>query len=269
MKSIPLHLLVVLGLALACARAQEGADPYKKSSDKPQPAAKAPEQPAPPQEFMIQTTVEWIEVAIQDAALLLREGLAPNSAELIEKIRTLEKTGKATVVDTISALSRNGQRAATEGTKEFIYPTEFNPAQTPKLKELDLSGNQIKEPRLALATEAHATAQPTAFTMRPLGARMETEASIGEEGRFIELNLAPEITRLAGNQAFGVVRIGGENVPSLEQPLFVTSKVQTALMLRSGETVLAGVTTAFNDDGEADRAKKWLVLIRAVTVPVR
>ena len=132
MKLIPTCQLLALGLALAFGyspvTAQDSTDPYKKGADKNQPATKAVEAPATvPREFMVQTTVEWIEMKTEDAMPLLREGMAPNSPELIEKIRGLEKAGKAALVESASAVTRPGQRTSTEGVKESIYPTEFDP----------------------------------------------------------------------------------------------------------------------------------------------
>ena len=265
----PRHLITLglaLGIAISGVHAQEKTDPYKKADAKPGAQAEAPKITKP--EPLIQINAEWVELKTEDAMPLLREGLAPNNAEFIGKIRNLEKQGKATVIETISAVTRSGQRVSTGGEKEFIYPTDFAPVDPPKLKELNLSGNQLKEQRLVIAAEAPSSSLPSQFTMRALGARMEVDPVLSPDGDIVDLNINPELTLFAGNQAHGIVRVGGENVAALEQPNFVSSKIQTALTLRTGDTVLAGVTPAHTAEGEIDRTKKWFILIHVVVFPV-
>lgn len=205
-------LAIALGLAITTSSAQEGADPYKKAGAKAAAPATAVVETDLGQ--MVQTTIEWIEVKTADATTLLRGGLAANSAELIQQIRDLEKNNLATVVEATSITTKSGQRAQSEGVKEYRYPTDHDAAETPKLKQLDLSGNQLKDQRIVISAEAHATMQPKTFEMRALGGRIEVEALIGPDGRTLDLNLSPELSRIAGTTAHGTVRLGGENLIS-------------------------------------------------------
>jgi len=262
---------VASSLIITCLHSQENADPYKKpGAAKPAPAAKqesAADEAASP--YLIQTTVEWIEVKTADAVSLLRGADAPNSEAMIQKIRALEMNGQATVVETASVIAKTGERANSESGKEFRYAAEYEALEASKLKHVDLSNNQLKEPRIAITTEAQSTQQPNGFEMRQLGARMEVEPVVGPDNRTIDLALQPEMTLHAGTVSYGTVRLGGENMPLVEQPVFASSRSTIHLTLLSGQTILASVQTPHNQDGEPERDKKWLILVRAVAFPVK
>ena len=104
-------------------------------------------------------------------------------------------------------MAQSGQRATVESVDEVLYPTEFDPP---------------------VAGRPHG--YPTAYEMRSTGERIELDPVVSETGQQVDLNLAPEITRLAGfmeNKADP--NVGGE-----VQPLFIARKITTAVTCRPG-----------------------------------
>ena len=264
---IPLASVFAFAGILACPlHAQDGADPFKK----PATAAPSPKKEdanladATPNFRQISTTVEWVEMDANDALELTRKGLAPNSPELIAAIRQKETEGKATLLNSLTSVTRSGQRSAVESTQENIYPTEFQEPGGKNLTHLDLSGVQSKGERFAFVLEPPATAQPKAFEMRPTGARLEVDPVISSDGKVIDLNIAPELIRMVGTSEHGLANMGGQLVPLIKQPVFIASKITTAVTLASGQTIMVALSTPLKDDGSVDNTKKVLTLVHAM-----
>lgn len=172
-----------------------------------------------------------------------------------------------------SVTTKNGLKAQVEVTREFIYPTEFEP---PQLPQGSARGSQM------IATPT----TPTAFEMRKTGVTVEVEPIISDDGRTIELTLTPELTEFEGFVNYGspinspaslsfltallnldpndnngadtqvyVPLAQSEQLitPNLIlQPIFKTHKLQTAVKIWDGATVVLGGVkiqkhTAVND----------------------
>lgn len=248
----------------ALSYAQEAVDPYKKDKA-PAAATKTETPPAQaPSQNQLFTTIEWIEMETKDALALIRKGLPPNSSELISAIRKSEQDGTAKVLDTVSCATRSGQRCTIESVREHIYPTEYKENTEKGLTTLDLSGVQSKDPRFSLVQEPSTTLNPKAFEMRPVGARIELEPVLSEDGQMVDVNMAPELVRYAGKVEYGSANINNRLVPLTEQPVFISNKITTAVTLRSGQTALIGVSSPLKDDGTPDQTKRVLILIQVV-----
>ena len=156
-------------------------------------------------------------------------------------------------VDLMSAPSvttRSGQRASVEVVREFIYPTEFNPPQIPtNFGATQTAGNVFGGNSAAFPVTP---TTPTAFTMRPVGVKMEVEPTVGPDGFTIDINLAPEVVEFDGFINYGspiqtaaTDALGNPTTVVLtenkiNQPIFSTRKVQTAVTVWDGQTVAMG-----------------------------
>lgn len=174
-------------------------------------------------------------------------------------------------VDLMSAPSvttKGGTRATMEVTREFIYPTEFDPPQLPQ-------GNQGGGVSLfgASSTMIATPTTPTAFEMRQTGVKLEAEPTVGPDGNTIELNLSPEVVEFDGfinygspivapgqtlpiviNNATTAPGVGGGQslvgfnntgdrviTPNvINQPIFSVRKVTTGVTVWDGQTVVLG-----------------------------
>lgn len=174
-----------------------------------------------------------------------------------------------------SVTTKNGLKATVEITRELIYPTEFDPPQ------VQSNGNTIV---IALGASSAtpllaAPATPTAFEMRKTGVLLEVEPVISEDGRSVELTIAPELTDFEGFVNYGSpifspssqsvlpIQFGAAQPPNvlppstvvgttgyvpisspeqmltpnlILQPVFKTQKVSTAVKIWDGATVVLG-----------------------------
>ena len=93
-----------------------------------------------------------------------------------------------------SVTTKNGLKATVEVTREFIYPTEFDPPQLPQGGGGNLG---------ATTTQIATPTTPTAFEMRKTGVEIEVEPIISEDGRSVELTISPSLTEFEGFVNYG------------------------------------------------------------------
>jgi len=157
-----------------------------------------------------------------------------------------------------SVTTKNGLKATVEVTREFIYPTEFDPPQLPQAGGGGVGGGGTSA---LIATPT----TPTAFEMRKTGVELEVEPVIADDGS-VELTITPALTEFEGFVNYGspIFSPGGSNfqvlttaanvqtiVPILTpdrlltpnqilQPIFKSQKVTTGVKIWDGATVVLG-----------------------------
>ena len=165
-------------------------------------------------------------------------------------IRALSQKKGVDLMSAPSVTTRSGQRATIEVVREFIYPTEFDPPQIPQTVGATTTSGGTGASETSSFPVTPTT--PTAFEMRPVGVRMEVDPVIGPDGYTIDLNLAPEVTEFEGFINYGspiqtsatdalgnpTTLVLTEN--KIEQPVFSTRKVTTAVTVWDGQTVAMG-----------------------------
>ena len=81
---------------------------------------------------MIRVMVEFIEVPLSELTELLAEPrTSTNDGDLREAARKLVKEGTVKHAETQFVIARSGETATSEGILEYIYPTEYEPAELP------------------------------------------------------------------------------------------------------------------------------------------
>ncbi len=217
--------------------------------------------------------VEVESVFIAAPAALVEEALGPISRKAglsaildpgeWKRVRSFLIEHQARIVAEPSLITKSGQRALAESVREFRFPSRH-------LESKSEPGQWI----------------PTEFATRNIGVTLEVEPVVGPESA-IDLNIVPQITEFLGFIDYTVVKDGKppgkDAIASLLaaplrdggiwQPVFANRKVQTSIMLRSGETALLGVlaadkATAQNeiDASPADAAQIY-VFVTARTGP--
>lgn len=164
-------------------------------------------------------------------------------------VRALSQKKGVDLMSAPSVTTRSGQRATIEVIREFIYPTEFDPPQIPQTVGATTGGiGGVGSSGSFPVTPT----TPTAFEMRPVGVRMEVDPVIGPDGYTIDLNLAPEVTEFEGFinygspintssiNALGVAQTIELTKNVINQPIFSTRKVTTAVTVWDGQTVAIG-----------------------------
>jgi general secretion pathway protein D len=174
-------------------------------------------------------------------------------------VRALSQKKGVDLMTAPNVTTKGGNQANIEVIREFIYPTEFDPPQIPTnvgSTNLGVGGGLGgAAPSIPVTPTT-----PTAFTMRPVGVRLEVDPVIGENGA-IDLNLVPEVTEFDGFVNYGspinsvqpqsiTSAIGGlvsttattivltPNV--INQPIFSIRKVKTSVTVWDGSTVALG-----------------------------
>ncbi|WP_240914721.1 Amuc_1098 family type IV pilus outer membrane protein [Roseimicrobium sp. ORNL1] len=151
-----------------------------------------------------------------------------------------------------SVVTKSGQRSRISVSREFIYPTEFDPPQIPQtLSALfiydALTGFLIDVGMPPVVPVTPST--PTAFEMREVGVTMEVEPVVGPDNRTVELNLVPSLTEFEGFINYGEpITLAGQNVPpntvatpnDILQPVFRSNKISTNVTVYDGSTVVLG-----------------------------
>jgi hypothetical protein len=176
----------------------------------------------------------------------------------------------------ITLHTRTGQRATIEEIAENIYGSETEPSKPPHAKQdkenpSPANANPNAENKAPAASPEEpappANGQPllparfTAFEMRPLGWRIEVDPVISPDGRFVDLNMAPEHTEFRGN-------LQGHDLLSRypQMPVFASQKVTTAVSAIVGHQCFLGTFNAPRDtgvNGRKDDGRTWFAFVKA------
>lgn len=169
-------------------------------------------------------------------------------------IRALNQKKGIDLMAAPKVLTKSGVKATITLSREFPYPTQYDPPQVPQDSGggsgvITLGGNS--DP---IVTPSF----PTSFTTRNLGVTLEVEPQIGPDGYTIDLNLTPEVVEFEGFINYGspisaprsilgtdgITVLGITLIPLTEnvinQPIFSTRKVTTNVTIWDGQTVVIG-----------------------------
>jgi len=176
-------------------------------------------------------------------------------------LRGLSQKKGVDLMSAPSVTTKSGTRATMEVTREFIYPTEFDPPRLPQGGGgLNVGGGGGGGQQIATPTT------PTAFEMRQTGVRLEAEPTVGADGNTIELTLAPEVVEFDGFINYGspILSPSSQSVLPIQlstgtigyvplqqperlitpniinQPVFSVRKVTTGVSIWDGQTVALG-----------------------------
>ena len=204
---------------------------------------------------LLRIQVEWVEVEALQMTELLREGAASDTA-LRESVQKLIEDRDATLVETALVTARSGQRAKVESIHEHIYPTEF---QAPEV--INPEGEKGSKTVLILP-------HPTAFETRNLGVTLEVDPVLGADGKTIDLNLAPELVYLVGEQSWAEYE-GDLGTSSTRTPSIYTAKTTTQVATTDGEYCLLSAQSPQNvETGMTDGSRKLMAFVRVDVVSV-
>ncbi|MBL9117512.1 MAG: hypothetical protein JNJ83_21070 [Verrucomicrobiaceae bacterium] len=202
----------------------------------------------------VQIDAEFIEVSEALLTDLLHSSGAPKSgAEWRTQIGKWIKEAKAKVIGSTGVTTKSGNRATSESSREVPYATEFDPA----------NGRASNSPEVPREITGVDVPTPTAFEVKPVGARMEIDPVVGADNKTIDLNIAPELTYQVGEVVHQEVQNGEKTLATIKQPEFYTVKVITSISVRDGSSTLAGIMTPQNEKGDADITRRVLCLISA------
>lgn len=264
-------------------RAASTPDPFVKGT--PSPVAVKEEADNGLREGLVR--IEYFSLPTSAARKVIRD--FPKQADLYHWLGAeLEKEKTEVKLERLSALKvRSGQRAKLEEIEEVPYPTEFEPPQTEESKTPAPSpappaaptpaptpvpgpakgaqgapgypGPAAADPNNSVqpAGDINKTATPSAFTFRNTGWTFEMELTIRDDGKTVDLNLAPEHVKFTGMLP---QTAKGDSY----QPGFESGKLTCQILTVAGRPTLAGtlsppVNTGAPDGNTADRT--WFLFL--------
>lgn len=220
------------------AKAAE-ADPF--AGDTPGPARKF-EEPAQELRADFGMKYEAFSLNLATAAKLARAD--HSDVDLYETVVAMIENGEA-VQELLSVIrTKSGKRSKTDSVFEYIYPTEWDPAEIPNSIGVKMdppvgpNGQPTgRDPNWAALANAQkledlpifvTPATPTAFETRNLGFTFEVDAIRNADGGLIEAMIAPEHVTLANLSTWG------KGVSMLEMPEIETQRLSTSVTLVPG-----------------------------------
>ena len=206
---------------------------------------------------LVRVQVEFIEMSHPTLTRLMakpREGA--DDSGLRRELAGLIEKGEASVLETMTCIARSGEKATSESIEEFIYPTEYDPAELPSHVNLGKDGGQ-------LATGP----TPTAFELRNLGSTLEIMPTLGSGGKLIDLTLVPEIVYHVGNDTWAEWK-DARGDASVRMPKMYSLRLRANLTLLAGQPLMAAALSPKGEDGFPDFGRKVMVFVRGDVVGV-
>lgn len=202
----------------------------------------------------LQITVDFVETTPAIATEILHgENLPTSSLKWHDTLKRLLKEGESKLAATLQVTTKSGQRAIAESVKERIYATEYTAPV----------GRAKHAPAVPAGLSGVDVPIPTAFEMRPVGARFEVEPVLGTDGKSIDLNIAPEFVIDLGNEPQMSLPTDAGERELIVMPKFYTMKVQTTTSVTDGGSSLLGVWLPLADNEGPDGGKRMLCFVTA------
>jgi general secretion pathway protein D len=148
-----------------------------------------------------------------------------------------------------TVILKSGQKATSFSGRKFFYPSEFDPPQIPQSIQapefIDLNTGETFS--TAFDTSAPVTpATPSSFQEKDIGASLEVEATVGEDGYTVDLNLSLSFSEFDGFINYGAP-ITDPEAPEvlltdnrIIQPVFTRYSEATQVLVYDGATVAIG-----------------------------
>lgn len=206
----------------------------------------------------IRVMVEFIEVPLPELTKLLAEPrTSGNDGDLREAVAKLIESDTAKHAETQFIIARSGETATSEAILEYIYPTEYEPAEIPTT----VNTGDATASSLELTKNLATPPTPTAFETRNTGSTLEIQPTIGANDRIIDLRFAPELVQHIRNEIWAEWN-GPQGEAHIKMPSFFSNRVNTGLTLINGQYCLVATSSANGKDGFADHQRKILIFVR-------
>jgi len=265
MKTLPI-LSVALALVLPLSFAEEVPPAFEKGTGGETQAEEEydPFDPVFEAPKLIRVQVEFVEMAHKELTRLMMgdKTETADATALRMKVQELVDKEAAKVIDTQVLTGKSGHRFTADSREEFIYPTEFTPA------EMDEKMKKQMEKLLASPFPVNPSF-PTAFETRNLGSSFEAEPTLGvEENDAIDLRLVSELKWHTGNTIWHEGKDASGNVFKMSMPDFYVMEINTSIACIAGQYVMAAVLSPKNAEGKVDPDRKVMVYVKCDVLPV-
>lgn len=213
---------------------------------------------------MIRVQVEFIDVSHEVVTeLLFGEEVPADDVAMRKRVSELIKEGKASVMETMMCVARDGQKASSDSFQEFIYPTEYEPAEIANTIEIDKK-DDVEMPKVNPRDYATGPT-PTAFETKNIGPSLEIEPRLEADGKHIDLNFSPRIVYHVGNEVWAEWEGKHGNSP-IQMPKFYKISLNSRVTLAAGKTMFVAVVSPKDEQGKTDVKRRLMVFVKAVVV---
>jgi hypothetical protein len=207
---------------------------------------------------LVRVQAEFIEVSLAQCDELLFGDHAPaTDGELRQQVGQLVAHGQATMVETLAAVAVSGQYATSESIREFTYPTEHEPPETPKeVRSAAGDGKSALQPR-DFATGP----TPSAWDTRNVGSMFEVTPTIEADGHTVTVRLVPEIVYHVKNEIWQEWK-DPRGDAHVQMPLFYTLRCNTSVRTQAGKPFLVATLSPKGPDDLPDPDRKILLFVK-------
>ena len=153
--------------------------------------------------------------------------------------------GEATLAANLVLKGEAEKTLLSESVEELRYATEFDPPQLPQ----DVPKEKIAE---VLKNWPVVGITPTAFETRKMGATLELNATVSDDGEWISAEVTPQHVRLLRFAKYDAGTMPSGEHLSVEQPQFLTLANKLKMHLRSGQRMLVGVHKLPGDENKME-----------------
>jgi hypothetical protein len=170
---------------------------------------------------------------MKEAAAIQRSGISDSAfyAKMVAGLKDKSvKQESFLMVRSDPSLSVTGEQI-----QEYIYPTEYEPPELPKMvanTEKSEGGKKIEGGVFPVTP-----ATPTSYDTRNLGETLEVEANCGADGKTIQLRIAPMRVSLIQRETTG------QGMSKVEMPRIANPKLVTGIVTKSGRPAYLGTVS--------------------------
>jgi hypothetical protein len=244
-------VLLLLVLTTLPAFAQEVVDPFKESDG-------SVEKQVP---NLIRVQVEYVEMSHKDLTRLMMEEKAVNAdaTELRMEVQAMVDRDEAKVIDTQITAGRSGQRQTSDSNHESIYPDEYQPPSMDSIQKNMETGGAFP---LVFG-------DPTAFEIHNLGSSLECEPTVLDGNPAVDLRINSEFAWHTGNTVWSELKDGAGNIIRIAMPDFFKVAIHTRITCIAGKSIMVGVLSPKNAQGEIDQDRKVIVFVKCDVLEAR
>lgn len=191
----------------------------------------------------IKVVYEVFSLPMKKAAAIQRSGLS--DTDFYGKMVAGLKDESVKQVSFLMVRSDSGQKVTGEQIQEYIYPTEYEPAELPNTvanTEKSEGGKKIEGGVFPVTP-----ATPTSYDTRLLGEILEVEAMSDADGKTIHLRVAPTRVSLIQRESIG------QGVSKVEMPRIANPRLMTGVVTKSGKPAYLGTVS---DPSELQKGEK-------------
>ncbi|MGB0992714.1 MAG: hypothetical protein ACPG32_09625, partial [Akkermansiaceae bacterium] len=195
-------------------------------------------------------------------ALLDDQQAASSDTILHQQARKLVSNGKAKIINTELITSSNGEKVTAGAGREYIYPTEYEPAEIPNDIHIHKTNGHTTKGK----PQNYATGPtPTAFETQTLGSSYELLANISDDAKAIDLKINIDIVTHVENFVWTSWK-DERGKADIQMPIFYRSSVNSNITLSDNKPSLIGSFSPKKDNGKTDYSRKILVFAKPTII---